>query len=306
MIDDRPEISDLVIAYDPATLARLPVARAEVLGTLEQQRMRAAMAIVARWPEREGALDPAFVDGVLLRSHLELQRLSEEFRQGERIRALLVPLLETLRRAGVPGPYRIVDVGCGLGYVTRWLAARGDLGADTELVGCDYNAPFIRFATRLAEEEGLRCTFAVANAFQLAEPATIFTSTGVIHHFRGASLDRFLAEQGAGEARAFVHCDTRPTYLSPVGSFIFHHARMREPLARHDGILSALRAHRGDALLAAARRSCPGFASGVHGGGRALFPVVEIMHALIGVRRELGAAYLEQLGPEAPRLGELA
>ncbi len=303
---DRPEISDLVIAFEPATLERLPVPRDEVLATLERHGMSAAARLVARWPHPEGVLDARFVDAVLLRAHLELQRLSEEFRQGERMRSLLVPLLDTLRRERVPGPYRVVDVGCGLGYVIRWLAAHGGLGDDTRLIGCDYNAPFISFATRLAAEEGLRCEFAVANAFQLSEPATIFTSTGVIHHFRRESLDRFLGEQGASGASAFLHFDTKPTYLAPIGSWIFHRARMREPLALHDGVLSAVRAHSPDTLAAAARRTCPEFAVGVHDGARELVPVLKVMLALVGVRRELRGAYLERLGPLAGRLGELA
>lgn len=305
MSADRPEISDLVIACDPDTLERLPVARDEVLATLERHGMSAAARLVARWPHAAGVLDAGFVDGVLLRAHLELQRLSEEFRQGERMRSLLIPLLETLRRERVPGPYRIVDVGCGLGYVIRWLAAHGELGADTRLIGCDYNAPFIAFATRLAAEEGLRCEFAVANAFKLDEPATIFTSTGVIHHFRGESLDRFLREQGSSGASAFVHFDTKPTYLAPIGSWIFHQSRMREPLARHDGVLSAVRAHSPAILASTARRACPEFAVAVHDGERELLPILKVMLALVGVRRELQTAYLDCLGPLARRLGEL-
>lgn len=145
----------------------------------------------------------------------------------------------------------------------------------------------------------------MANAFQLSEPATLFTSTGVIHHFRGESLDRFLGEQGAGGASAFLHFDTKPSYLAPLGSWIFHQARMREPLARHDGVLSAVRAHSPATLASSARRTCPGFAIAVHDGEREIFPVLKVMLALVGIRRELQTAYLERLGPLSKRLGEL-
>jgi SAM-dependent methyltransferase len=305
MTDDRAELSDLVIAFDPETLARMPVRRDEVLAELDRHRMRGAARLVEGWPHREGVLDEGFVDGVLLRAHLELQRLSEEFRQGERMRALLAPLVAALRSAGARGPYRVVDVGCGLGYVVRWLSVRGELGDDVRLVGCDYNAPFVRFAERLAAEERLQCVFTVKNAFRLEEPATVFTSTGVIHHFRGEGLDRFLAEQGSSGAAAFLHCDIKPTYLAPLGSFVFHVARMREPLARHDGMLSALRAHPGEALLAAARRACPGFAVGLYDGRRERVPLLRVMHALVGVRRDLAEAFRVALGPLAARLGDL-
>jgi SAM-dependent methyltransferase len=306
MSTDRPEISDLVVAYDPATLARLPVERDAVLGELERHRMLGAVRLVARWPHAGGLLDARFVDGVLLRAHLELQRLSEEFRQGERVREVLRPIIEALRAEGVPAPYRVVDVGCGLGYVVRWLARYGELGPDTRLLGCDYNASFVLRAARFAAEERLPCAFVVGNAFRLDEPATIFISTGVIHHFRGEGLDRFLAGQASSGAHAFVHCDIKPTYLAPLGAWIFHQARMREPLARHDGVLSALRAHPGETLTSAARRNCPDHAVAVLDGARELLPVLKVMQALVGVRRALAPALRARLGPLAPRLGELA
>src|SRR5262249_52328367 len=138
---------------------------------------------------------------------------------------------------------------------------------------CDYNAAFIRLAARLADEENLPCRFVVANAFQLEQKATIFMSTGVIHHFRGDALDQFMAQQAAEQPPAFVHSDIKPTYLAPLGSWLFHEARMREPLARHDGILSAQRAHPGERLTAAARRACPDFASAMFDGAREAIPL---------------------------------
>jgi SAM-dependent methyltransferase len=287
---DQPEISDLIVAYDPRTLERLPVRRDEVLAVLRQHGMGGAVRIVAGWPHAGGVLDPAFVDGVLLRAHHELLRLSEEFCQGERVRAVLGPLLETLRAAKVPGPYRLVDVGCGLGFVVRWLAAHGRLGEDVVLVGCDYNARLVGVARALAEEEGLACQFAVANAFTLDQPAAVFLSTGVVHHFRGQALDRFFAEQAAAGPVAFVHADIKPSYLAPLGSWIFHQARMREPLARHDGLLSAVRAHPGAVLVEAARRQCPGFAIGLRDGQRERLPLLRVMQAVVGIRQPLAPA----------------
>jgi 2-polyprenyl-3-methyl-5-hydroxy-6-metoxy-1,4-benzoquinol methylase len=204
MRDTWREISDLVVAYDPVMLTRQPVLREEVIARLVAQGQRRAARIVARWPARDGRLIDEFVDGVLLRAHHQLQRLSEEFRQGERTCRLLSPLLAVLRAAGVPRPYRVVDVGCGLGYVVRWLAAHGELGPDVELIGCDYNATLIHRARALSEAESLRCRFEVANAFALAEPATVFVSTGVIHHFRGPELLGFIEAQRRGPARAFL------------------------------------------------------------------------------------------------------
>ena len=293
---DAPEISDLVVAYDPVSFERLPVLRDAVLGELEAHRMQRALRIVSRWPHQGGVLDATHVDRVLLTAHHELARLSEEFRQGERMKRVLTPLLQALRSSGVRGPYRLVDVGCGLGFVVRWLAAHGDLGHDVSLMGCDYNAAFVRLAQHLADEERLPCRFVVANAFRLDQEASIFTSTGVIHHFRGPGLEQFLAQQAAASPAAFVHADIKPTYLAPLGSWIFHEARMREPLARHDGVLSALRAHPGERLTEAVSRSCPEFASALFDGQRELVPVLRVMQLLVGVRRPLLADFSARLG----------
>ncbi len=291
-----PEISDLVVTYDPDTLCRLPVRRADVLGRFEHLGMRRALHIVSAWPHKEGVLDETFVDGVLLRSHLELQRLSEEFQQGARVRRLLVPLLQALRESGVKPPYKVVDVGCGLGYVVRWLASDGGLGDDVVLCGCDYNATLLSRAQTLARQESLACSFEVANAFHLKEPATIYLSTGVLHHFRGADLDAFLGAQAATSAVAFLHSDTLPSWLAPLGSWLFHVARMREPLARHDGILSAERAHPGATLANSAKASCPNFWVGVFDGKVSLLPVLNVLHTLMGVKAPLAASVHLQMG----------
>jgi len=151
-----------------------------------------------------------------------MQRLSEEFQQGARMHRLLAPLVQPTARQLGRRP-RVVDVGCGLGYVTRWLGSAGEL--PVELVGCDYNRPLLEYAATLACQEALPCSFLVANAFTLDSPADIFTSTGVIHHFRGKGLARFFEGQAAASPAGFVHCDIKPSYLAPLGSWIFHRAR---------------------------------------------------------------------------------
>jgi hypothetical protein len=66
---------------------------------------------------------------------------------------------------------------------------------------------------------------------------------------------------------------------------------MREPLARHDGILSALRAHDADALTRAASTACPAWAIGVFDGAKAAVPVLHVMQTLIGVEGSLRTAF---------------
>ncbi|HEU0251902.1 MAG TPA: hypothetical protein VFR12_02645 [Pyrinomonadaceae bacterium] len=74
-----PEISDAIVSFDPITLQRKPVKKADVLAQFEELANHEAVSIVRQIPERDGALDPTAVDNLLIASHCELQRMSEEF-----------------------------------------------------------------------------------------------------------------------------------------------------------------------------------------------------------------------------------
>jgi 2-polyprenyl-3-methyl-5-hydroxy-6-metoxy-1,4-benzoquinol methylase len=79
-----------------------------------------------------------------------MQRLAEEFFHGLRVFELLTVVLNAFEANGIPRPVRVVDVGCGIGYVIRWLAARTNLASQgVELVGIDLNGTLIREANRL-------------------------------------------------------------------------------------------------------------------------------------------------------------
>ena len=175
-----------------------------------------------------------------------------------------------------------------MGFVLRWLAARGEL-ADVELVGADYNRALVAAAQQLADAEGLRCRFVAANAFSLAEPAHIYTSTGVLHHFRGDDLAHVFAEHERSRALAFVHVDIRPSRVAPLGAWIFHQARMREPLAKFDGFWSAVRAHDRRTLREAIARGAPSFSLATVDARPGLAGLLRIFQATIGVRGDLAA-----------------
>lgn len=299
-MQDSPELSDLVVDYDPRTLARRPVTRSSVLRALEACGNRWGVRIARELPAEDDVLDARLVDGVLVRSHLELQRLHEEFLMGLRVVEVLGPLVAALRAVHPERRIRVVDLGCGLGFVVRWLARHGGLPRDVELVGADYNATFTHAARRLAEDESLPCSFVTGNAFHLAEAPTIVTSTGVLHHFRGPALSDVFAQQARAGALAFVHFDIKPSLVAPLGSYVFHQARMREPLARHDGYLSAVRAHDAATLLGAARAS--GLRTALFDGEVGLLRLVRIMHAVVGVTEELEAPFVRALGTKRRRL----
>ena len=300
-----PEISDAIVSFDPATLQRNPVRKSDVVGQFNELGNHEAASIVQQIPERDGALDPAAVDKILITSHCEMQRMSEEFQHGRRVAELLNPIVKALRHSGVQNPIRIVDIGCGTGFVIRWLAANGALGDDVALMGVDFNVALVGEAQRLATIENLRCRFAVANAFRLDEPATIFISTGILHHFRDESLTYLLQQHCRPETRAFVHFDFHSSPMAPLGSWLFHAVRMREPLAKHDGVLSAVRAHKSRYLLDAARSAAPDFVSAIYGTRLWRMPIPRVFHSLVGIRPEYRDAFLNNMGSRIASLGKI-
>jgi SAM-dependent methyltransferase len=284
------EVSDLVRALDPDTGGRLPVDRDEVVDRLLAEGDRRGAAVVRRLPtDADGALDPAAVDAVLLRCHTQLQRLSEELQQGRRVADVLGPLLAAIRQqTGVARP-RVVDVGSGLGHVVRWLAYHRPVGA-VELVGCDFNESLVAAATALAEAEQLDCAFRTADALALEQPAHVVMSTGFVHHLRGDDLTTFLRRQE--DTPAFAHWDIATGPLTRLGAWLFHRARMREPLARHDGVISARRAYDDAALVTALRDAVPDHVPLIVDASPRRNPLVAVLRPVLGLQPELVEPFL--------------
>lgn len=276
------EITDLVRGWLPDG-SRAPVRRDDVVAALLERGQRRGARIAAALPASDdGQLDLAAVDALVLRVHAELQRFTEELSQGRRTAARLRPLLEALG----PGPVHVVDVGCGLGHVIRWLAATGALGPGVELVGVDLDRTLVASAGALAAEEGLPCRFLAADAFApdevISDPArTVVISSGLLHHLRGDDLAAFFDAQTRLGVAAFVHWDPVPGRWPVLGAWVFHRARMREPLSRHDGLLSVRRSHRAPELLAAARH--PDYDVTCADPRRAL--TTQVVRPVVGVRR---------------------
>ncbi|MFF8775238.1 class I SAM-dependent methyltransferase [Kitasatospora sp. NPDC015120] len=296
------EISDLITAADPESGQRLPVWRAEVVERLRVNGDARAARLVAELPaDQDGVLDPGAVDRLLISVHTELQRLSEELRIGQRLVHLIGPLVTTIRAAGHAGPVRLVDIGCGLGYLVRWLAATDALGPHVELVGVDLNAALVGEADRLARAERLGCRFVHGNAFALPEAATVYISTGVLHHFPEPALTEFFRAQGNSPAMAFCHYDIAATGLAPIGAWMFHRARMRHPLGRHDGVASARRAHSDESLLQAAS-AASGMRPLLYEPRHAANPFCTTLRPVLGVRPHLEPPLRQALGRASRRL----
>ncbi|ATY11968.1 class I SAM-dependent methyltransferase [Amycolatopsis sp. AA4] len=293
------EISDLVAEWDPTTGERRPVLRSEAVAALREAGDERAARIVERIPVLGDVLDPAAVDRLLIRVHTELQRLNEEVRMAQRFAELLVPILAAVRAAGIRP--RVVDVGCGLGFLVRSLASSGVLGRDVELVGVDFNRALVAEANRLAQAEQLPCTFVCGDAFALTEDAAVYLSCGVLHHIPAGALPEFFRAQDRAGAQAFVHYDIAATRLAPFGAWLFHRARMREPLGRHDGVASARRAH-SDAVLRSAAARAAGMEIFLFEATRYLNPLCAAMRPVVGLRPHLTGEVLRALGRRAGAL----
>jgi SAM-dependent methyltransferase len=303
----QPEITDLIISHDPDTLERLPVNRNDVLDVFSNFRNQQAIAAVRAIPASNGILDPQAVDRVFVTVHWEMQRLAEEFFHGQRVCELLTVVLNALQANGIPRPVRLVDVGCGIGYVIRWLAARTNLASQgVELVGIDLNGTLIREANRLAAAESLPCRFVQGDAFSSDHAAHIYLSTGFVHHFRGEALHQLLHRHDLPDTAAFLHYDFRPWALAPLGSWFFHILRMRTAIARHDGVLSTVRAYSGETLAASSTKALPNFSSGIYGSTIWGTAMPRVFHTLVGLRRQLLPTFKTGLGRRAIRLGEMA
>ena len=258
------ELTDLLWVCDPGTMERLPVSRDDVVDRLAAGGQRRAAMIARRLPATGGVLDEPAIDALLLRVHRELQRLGEELQQPRRVAETIAPWVDRLVARHPGQRVRIVDVGCGLGYVTRWFSQRHTFGDGVELLGVDLNATLIAGAETLARAEGLRCRFVVGNAATRGvaiEPTqpTVVISTGLLHHLQEPELEAFFREQADLNVDAFAHWDVDPSPWSTLGAWVFHRARMREAVSRHDGVLSARRAHRATTLLRTSRTLAGGY-----------------------------------------------
>jgi SAM-dependent methyltransferase len=299
----QPEVSDLVVQHDLKTLERLPVNKKEIARIFERFANRKALRVIEQIPAKDGLLDPVAVDRMMLTVHWEMQRLAEEFYHGHRVLRILCATIGTLRSNGFAGPIRIVDVGCGIGYTIRWLAARSALPQEAvELTGVDLNSTLVKEANRLARAEALPCRFFQGDAFSADLRGHIYISTGVLHHFRGEDLIAFLRRHNSETTQAFVHYDFQPWALAPFGSWFFHVIRMRTALARHDGVLSTARAHNAATLVSAARAAVPELSSGIYGAKIWSMPAPRVFHALVGFRPTLVLQLKQKLGR---MLGEL-
>jgi hypothetical protein len=135
----------------------------------------------------------------------------------------------------------------------------------------------------------LRCRFTHGDAFEpgavVGDGArTVVISSGLMHHLPQPRLAGFFAAQARLGVAAFAHWDIAPCRWSALGAWLFHLARMREPVSRHDGVLSARRAHPAPILEAAARAGAPDYEARVLEGARWHPRALDVLRPIVGIR----------------------
>ncbi len=157
------------------------------------------------------------------------------------------PLLDWLDRLALPtlpGPLRILDVGCGYGdslrRIERWASERG---IQVELTGLDLNPDAAAIAAEAsAATSKIQWVAADVFAYTPPKPVHLVVSSLLTHHLAEADIIRFLRwmEQHA-EAAWFINDLSRgavPYYFFRVFSKL---ARLH-PFVQYDGPVSIARA----------------------------------------------------------------
>lgn len=257
---DPIEILDVLWDTEMPSGDRLPVKKADARARLTDRDQHRAARLLDPLPVRkDGTLEEGPVDQIFLSVHLELARLSEFVHVPQRMAAELKPIVARLREeAG--GTIRVVDVGCGVGFDTRVLAATGALGPDVEYVGLDFNSLLVDAAARLARAEDIPARFIHGDALDASlaidDPArTIVMSSGVLHHIGRDALGGFFEQHRDLGVAGFAHFDPSPGFWTIAGGWMLHRTRMREPVSRHDGAVSMRRAFTAAELLTVAGKS---------------------------------------------------
>ena len=125
--------------------------------------------------------------------------------------ALLDRVVSERAKSGMAG--RALDVGCGSGVFSAWLARQG-----YEVTGIDFSEAAIAMARQTAQRAGVTVNLVRADA--LAWPSTeqfdLIFDSGCLHGFRGDARRRYR--------------DQLLSWLAPGGDYVLGHFDRRHPL----------------------------------------------------------------------------
>ena len=208
------------------------------------------MGLVAPIPRVAGAverLDAPGADPDVVASSLDdLARINRLF-LGTR---LTLASVGDLFSAAVHGPVTLLDAGCGGGDMAAALArwARGR-GLDATVIGVDASPTIAALARRRVGNE-VDVRLGDLMALELEDRAVDLAACSlVVHHFEPEDAVRALRELRRVSRLGVVVNDLVRTPLGLVGAHGVARFLTRNPITRHDAVLSARRAYTRRELL---------------------------------------------------------
>ena len=168
---------------------------------------------------------------------------------------------EAARLVGARGPGRrptILDVGCGSGDIALAVAARLRRDGHTPRIICaDLHRPILTAARRHIGA-ALPCDYLCADGLRLPLPGRavdLVLCSATLHHFPQAEATRLLGELGRVARGAVLVSDLARGWLTYLGACALTAIATRNPVTRHDGVVSALRAYTAREVRALAREA---------------------------------------------------
>lgn len=206
-------------------------------------------------PERvtDAELMDDMVDRDALASNLADLRRVNRFLGGS---SLTLRGLQTLTASLPPGAtLRVLDVATGGAdipvKVGRWAA---DRGLDASIVGLDRNPTILQIAAENASFVELVHGDATALPFE-DDSFDVALCSLALHHFDVDQAIVVLSEMSRVARRGIVVNDLIRCWHGYVGALVLGRVATREPVTRHDGLLSVRRAYTRSELLELLRRA---------------------------------------------------
>lgn len=156
-------------------------------------------------------------------------------------------------------PVRVLDVGCGGGDLTVWLARRGAAERRRmEVDGCDTSAVAVEYAQRYAEGrrvEHVRFFRHDVLAAPLPDGYDVAFCSLFLHHFDDDDAVRVLDRMGRAAQQLVVVQDLRRTPFGYVLAWTGCRVLSRSPVVHNDGPVSVAGAFTSDEVRRLAERA---------------------------------------------------